>query len=207
MNSVVLIFQLIVLLFSVVIHEVSHGLMALKLGDPTAKNASRLTLNPLKHLDLFGSIILPFLLYFSSHGSFVVGWTKPVPYNPYLLKNPKKAAGLIALAGPLSNFLIALVFALGFRLISPIPYLNSFSLPFALIVYLNVTLMIFNLVPLPPLDGSKILFALLPSRAYPLELFLETYGIFLIIIFIFFGFSLISPLISETVHLLLGVFI
>src|SRR3990167_5811299 len=107
----ILIFQLIVLLFSIIIHEVSHGVMANKLGDPTAKNAGRLTLNPLKHLDFFGSFLLPFLL-FMAKSPVLFGWAKPVPFNPANLRNPKRDSGFIGLAGPLSNLSMAIIFSL-----------------------------------------------------------------------------------------------
>jgi Zn-dependent protease len=106
-----LIFQFVVLIFSVMVHEVSHGLMAESLGDPTARQAGRITLNPLKHIDPFGSLLLPALLVFT-HSPVVLGWAKPVPYDPRHLPNPKTAAGKIAAAGPLSNFLLAAVFGI-----------------------------------------------------------------------------------------------
>ena len=162
MNEVLfLIFQLAVLLFSVMIHEVSHGTAALRLGDTTAKDAGRLTLNPLKHLDVFGSIILPISLFILSGGSFILGWAKPVPFNPMNLKNPKRGAGMIAAFGPLSNFTIAIVFGIALRILFPfseIAFIASLILLLNTIVVINILLGVFNLVPLPPLDGSNILF-------------------------------------------------
>src|SRR3990170_928972 len=117
-NYLLLIFQLIVFIFSVMIHEVSHGAMALKLGDTTAKDMGRLTLNPLKHLDPFGSFLLPIMLYFLTNGAFVFGWAKPVPYDPTRLKNPLRSAGLIAAAGPGSNLVVAFVFGMLIRLLN-----------------------------------------------------------------------------------------
>lgn len=182
------IFQFLILIFSIVIHEVSHGLMANSLGDPTAKYLGRLTLNPLKHLDPFGSFILPLLLYWSTGGRFVVGWAKPVPYNPEALKNVKRDSALIALAGPFSNLIIAFIFGFLWQ-----AGLNLKLIP--LIIILNLYLAIFNLIPLPPLDGSKILFAFLPSRWYRIQIFLEQYGIFILMIFILFALNLITPII------------
>lgn len=204
----VLIFQLVVLIFSVMLHEISHGAVALKLGDRTAKDAGRLTLNPLKHLDLFGSIILPITLFLLSGGTVVLGWAKPVPYNPFNLKNPKKGAGLIGIAGPLSNFIIAIIFGMILRLIyssaGAFPVLATASILFNFIVLINILLGVFNLLPIPPLDGSNVLFALLPEKYAAVRRFLMRYGFFLLILFIFFGFELISPLIYGIYSLLVG---
>ena len=200
-----LIFQLAVLIFSVMLHEISHGYVAEHLGDPTARLAGRLTLNPVKHLDFFGSFLLPIMLFVASSGSFVFGWAKPVPYNPAYLKNPKTGAGKIAMAGPLSNLILAVVFGILLRLLSFAGYsANSpIYMFFSFIVYINILLAIFNLVPLPPLDGSKVLFSILPRNemALQLEIFLERYGLFILLFFIFFGFQMITPLI----HWLYGI--
>ncbi len=193
-----LIFQLAVLIFSVMLHEISHGYVAEHLGDPTARQAGRLTLNPIKHVDPFGSVILPFIL-FAMNSPVLFGWAKPVPYNPAYLKNPKTGAGKIAMAGPLSNLIIAVVFGILFRFLPVVGY--SVDSPiyvfFSTIVLLNLLLAVFNLVPLPPLDGSKVLFSLLPAgeTTLRLEMFLERYGMFILLFFIFFGFQLITPLI------------
>jgi len=189
-NTIQFIFQIVILIFSVVIHEVSHGYMALYLGDKTAYYAGRLTLNPLKHLDPFGSVILPILSYFL--GGFIFGWAKPVPYNPYNLRDQKRGSALVAAAGPLSNLSLAVIFGL---LIRAMPYFsNHFSGSFVLnfmhiasfVVLINLVLAVFNLIPVPPLDGSKILFSLLPYNWDKLRLFLEQYGIFLLVLFILF---------------------
>lgn len=193
----ILIFQLIVLLFSVIIHEVSHGVMANKLGDSTAKNAGRLTLNPIKHLDFFGSFLLPFLL-FMAGSSVLFGWAKPVPFNPLNLKNPKKDSGLIGLAGPLSNFSVTIIFSLILKLTMFFEIISGQFLIFIdIIILINIALVIFNLMPIPPLDGSKILFALLPrNRKFEeIEIMLEQYGFFILLFFIFFGFQFITPII------------
>ncbi len=202
----ILVFQLIVLLFSVVIHEVSHGFVAERLGDPTARLAGRLTLNPLKHLDPFGSVILPLLLSLVP-GGIVFGWAKPVPYNPYNLKNPERGGALIAAAGPLSNIFLAVIFAVFFRVsnafLGGMPLIAGLSNFFSTIVLINIVLAVFNLVPIPPLDGSKILFAVLPKTSLKLRIALERYGFLLVVIFIFFGFWLITPVISAIYHLLI----
>lgn len=208
MTLALIVFQLLILLFSAVIHEVSHGFVADYLGDPTARLAGRLTLNPLKHLEWFGSFILPLMLYFISGGSFIFGWAKPVPYNPYNLKHPERDGGIIAAAGPVSNLIIAGVFSVIYRLSGGVFNQGALvTLPdlFGIIVLINILLMVFNLVPLPPLDGSKVLFALLGNRAYQFKAFLNQYGIFLLLIFIFFGFQFIQPIISWLFQIFTGV--
>jgi len=155
------IFGIAALVFSVVLHEVSHGYMAYALGDPTAKLEGRLTLNPLKHLDPFGSVFLPIVLVLT-HSPILFGWAKPVPYNPYNLKRGGVwAEGLVALAGPASNMGIAIVFALLLRAGASSMSESVVTLAFTIIV-MNVMLAIFNLIPIPPLDGSKIISTLLP---------------------------------------------
>lgn len=189
------------------IHEVSHGTAALKLGDTTAKDAGRLTLNPLKHLDVFGSLILPISLFILSGGSFVLGWAKPVPFNPMNLKNPKTGAGIIAAVGPLSNMIVAVVFGLVLRLIFPfghIPFVASLIILLNTIVAINVLLAIFNLVPLPPLDGSNILFSLLPEGFQAVRDFLLRYGFWILILFLLFGFQIIIPIIGSIYRFLVG---
>lgn len=203
-NPAVLLFQLIVFIFSVMIHEVSHGVVAEKLGDPTARLQGRLTLNPISHIDPFGSILLPIILYYATDRSMVFGWAKPVPYNPNNLKNPASGAGKIAAAGPISNLVIAAFFGILLRIMGV--SLGALPLFFRLIVYINVLLAIFNLVPIPPLDGSKVLFAFLSKTGRGLGIihFLERYGTFLLILFIFFGFQLIVPLIQLIFTFLTG---
>lgn len=210
------IFQIAILIFSVVIHEVSHGLAALALGDPTAKHLGRLTLNPLKHLDPFGSVILPLLLVFA-RSPFLIGWAKPVPYNPYNLRNPFARFGtrndwgpaLVGAAGPLANIAVALVFGAGMRLASAFGggsiIAQNFVEIFSLIVVINLVLAIFNLVPIPPLDGSKVLFALLPYQWRNIETFLQQYGFFLLLMFIFFFSHLLFPVVSFLFRLFAGI--
>lgn len=203
-NAPVIILELVVLLFSAIIHEVSHGLMAYRLGDPTAKDAGRLTLNPIKHIDPVGSIIVPLSLYLLGSPA-LFGWAKPVPFNPYNLKNPKRDAGLIALAGPASNFLLAIIFSIFLKLSLFINVANTpVFIAFNIIILVNVVLGIFNLVPIPPLDGSKILFWILPDSARKFERDFERYGFIILIIFIFFGFGFIEPVITWAYHLLGG---
>ena len=205
MQEIDFLFAIAVLIMSVVIHEVSHGYTANLLGDPTAKYAGRLTLNPLKHLDPMGSVLVPLLL--KLFGSPVIfGWAKPVPYNPYNLKNQKWGPGLVAVAGPLSNFLIAAVFGFIIRFSPALNFLPfSFFEIASLIVLINLVLGIFNLVPIPPLDGSKVLFAFLPYRWHNIELFLERYGIFLLLIFIFFFLQSLLPFVAILFKLITGI--
>lgn len=194
------IFLIIILIFSVIIHEVSHGYAALALGDPTAKNLGRLTLNPIPHLDLWGSIIIPALLALSSVG-VVFGWAKPVPYNPYNLKNQRWGEAMVAGAGPLSNIVIAIIFGLLLRVgVFPAELAGIASM----VVLINIVLAIFNLVPIPPLDGSKILFSILPYRYQYIRESLERYGFFLVILFIFFLWRLVAPIIFYLFNLITG---
>lgn len=177
------IFSLIVLIFSIVIHEVSHGSMANYLGDPTAKHAGRLTLNPLKHLDPVGSVLVPlFLILLRS--PFLIGWARPVPINPYNFKNPRWDSAKVAVAGPSANLSVALVFGLVIRF-APLPI--SLLTIFGLIVILNLLLAVFNLIPVPPLDGSHVLFTLLPESAWKFKAALSQYGLFVLLFFLFFG--------------------
>lgn len=200
-QTVILIFNLAVLILSAVIHEVSHGLMAHRLGDPTAKDLGRLSFNPLKHLDFMGSFLVPLLLYISKVG-IIFGWAKPVPYNPYNLKNQKWGPALVAAAGPASNFIVAIVFGLVLRFVPTIPFATALAV--SVIVYINILLGVFNLVPIPPLDGSKILAGFLPYRHERRLLMLERWGFFLVIIFIFFLFPLISPVFPFLFKLITG---
>jgi len=194
------VFQLIVLLFSVIIHEVSHGAMALFLGDDTAERMGRLTLNPLAHLDPFGSVILPLLLYII-HSPFLFGWAKPVPFNPLNLRHPHRDTALVAVAGPLANISLAVVFGLLIRVLTGTAYASLIPL-FGVIVLINLILAVFNLFPVPPLDGSKILFYLFPSAR--LEFFLKKYSMILVMLVIFLGFNLIWPVVGMIFKVLTG---
>lgn len=198
----IIFFYLIVLIFSVVIHEVSHGSVANMLGDQTAKNAGRLTLNPLPHLDFMGSFLVPvFLLILTQGRGPIFGWAKPVPVNPYNLRNPRWDTAKVAIAGAGSNFAIAIIFGLALRFL-PLPF--QLAVLFSAIILLNLLLGIFNLVPLPPLDGSKVLFAFIPDRFLSFKASYEQYGPMLLLFFIFFGFQLILPLVAFAYFLLVG---
>lgn len=200
MDFVSLLFYFIVIIPSAIIHEYAHGWMAYQLGDPTAKYAGRLTVDPRAHIDKWGTILLPIGLFLLTGGRFLFAYAKPVPFNPYNLKDQKWGPALVGIAGPLANFLLAVSFAVLFRL-APASLFAPF---FAIIVMANITLMIFNLLPIPPLDGSKILYALLPDSAHQIKIFLERYGFFVLIFFVFYLSSLISPIIDWLVRLLLG---
>ena len=196
------IIELAILVFSIVIHEVSHGATAYALGDDTAKNEGRLTLNPLPHIDPFGSIILPAIMLLS--GGPVFGWARPVPYNPFYLKNQKYGPALVGAAGPLSNILIAVVFGFSIRFAGALSLSPQFIQIAASIALLNLILAVFNLVPIPPLDGSKVLFAALPRSAERLQEFFEKYGMVLLLVFIFFFSGVILPLAGFLFRLITG---
>lgn len=175
--------SLIILLFSAILHEVAHGWVAYHLGDPTAKLSGRLTLNPLPHIDPFMTILLPLLLIFSG-SPIIFGGAKPVPIDPFNLKEGKKDVALVALAGPATNLLIGLFAALLIKT----HFLVAIEPILFLIVSLNLYLAIFNLLPIPPLDGSKIFALLLPDRESQAYLSLGTFGI--IILFLLLSFPL-----------------
>lgn len=206
------IFYVFVLIMSVVIHEVAHGYSAYMLGDDTARLRGRLTLNPIKHMELFGSFLLPLLLIIMNAG-FVIGWAKPVPYNPANLRNGRVGNFIVSVSGILANLAIAVIFGLLIRFAPMIglPAYTSNPLlihPFyniaTIIVITNLVLALFNLIPIPPLDGSKILFSFLPVRLSYIESFLERWGMLLLLFFIIFIWNLVSPVIFIAFSLLTG---
>ncbi len=210
LNSIVLIgFYIVILIYSIIIHEVMHGYVALWLGDSTAKYSDRLNFNPLKHIDPFGSIMVPLIMLLTSGFHYAFGWAKPVPYNPFNLRSQKWGPMMVALGGPGSNIAIALMAAIvGKMIILPSAIkeaiiigvklgdwaqlstfvAGSFSAIFfslmVIVIFWNVLLAFFNLIPFPPLDGSKILFTFFPIKMETMML-LEQYGFMLLLVFIF----------------------
>ncbi|MCK4916835.1 MAG: site-2 protease family protein [Candidatus Omnitrophica bacterium] len=197
-----IIFFIIILFLSITIHEFAHGWIAYKLGDLTAKHSGRLTLNPLAHIDPFGTVVLPILTLIISRGLFPFGYAKPVPINPYNFKNPKKDIRWVGLAGPGINIIFAIILTLIIKL--NISFLQD---ALKLGVLINLILAIFNLIPIPPLDGSKILASLLPNKySYP-YLKMEKYGFLIIIFLIMSGFIkwFLIPLVNMIANNILGI--
>ena len=224
------ILSIIVLIFSAIIHEYAHGYAAYRMGDHTAKNAGRLTLNPLPHLDLFGSILLPLLMALSKVG-FVLGWAKPVPYNPNNLNDQKFGDAKVAIAGPASNFAAALLCGVIFRFL-PVSQELKYSLTLnflqgqsdvmlnlmhgsifaslsAILIVaclINILLGVFNLLPMPPLDGSKIITVFLNYELRARWLSLEHYGIFILLIALYLGaLDFIWPFALKIFLLIVGI--
>ncbi|MBI5004851.1 MAG: site-2 protease family protein [Candidatus Lloydbacteria bacterium] len=197
------IFSIAILIMSVIAHEVSHGYAADSLGDPTARLAGRLSLNPIKHLDLVGSFIVPVITFFL--GGFIFGWAKPVPYNPYNVRGGKWGEAFVGFAGPAMNLTIALVFGLAMRFGIASGVFSPSAAPIvALIVFINILLAVFNLVPIPPLDGSKVLFALLPFRFHAVQEFFERYSLFIILLFVLFFWQYVVPMVYWLFRLITG---
>jgi len=194
-------FSIVILILSAAIHEYMHAWMADRLGDSTARDLGRLTINPLAHLDWFGSIFLPLLLVLSG-SPLVFGYAKPVPFNPYNLRDQKWGSAKVAAAGPLGNFILALSFGLVLR---TVPALDLQLATFiSYIVIINLILMVFNLIPIPPLDGSKVIAALLPFN-WQLKYFrLEPYGMMLVIFFMLVGMNLVWFLVNLLFRLIAG---
>lgn len=197
------IFSIAVLIISVVVHEVSHGWMAYVLGDPTAKLAGRLTLNPIKHIDPIGSILVPLVLSLLP-GGVIFGWAKPVPYNPYNLQAGKYGPAYVAAAGPLSNLLIALIFGLVLRFGWAVTFFGPTVAPILTsIVLVNIMLALFNLIPVPPLDGSTILFSFFPHNSRIFEIFYR-YQLAIILAVILLAGAVIDRLVLMLYALITG---
>lgn len=184
------IISLIILIYSAILHEIAHGYVAERLGDPTARLLGRLTLNPRPHIDLFLTIILPLMLFLSNTG-IIFGGAKPVPVDPYNLKDGRKDMALVSLAGPGTNILLVLIATAFFKFF----HLDSlglgltatiFAVLLALIIKINLSLAIFNLLPIPPLDGSKIFALILPSRLAEAYLSLSSFGTLLLLLLLVF---------------------
>jgi Zn-dependent protease len=187
------------------VHEVAHGLAAEQEGDNTARRLGRITLNPLKHIDWIGSVVLPLILLLSNSG-FVVGWAKPVPYNPDNLKNGRRSVAKVSIAGIIVNLSLAVLFGLVIRIMTATGTANVAIVQISsIIVLINLVLAIFNAIPLAPLDGFNFLNAVLPARAQPALQFIERYSLPLLIIFIIFGWKLVAPLAGTLFTLLTGI--
>lgn len=201
------------ILIAIILHEVAHGFIANKLGDPTAKMLGRLTLNPIAHIDMFGTIIMPLLLFVFTNGQFVFGYAKPVPINPYNFKNPKRDMAISAAGGPATNILLAILSVLLIKyavvpasafasddvvakVIKPLVMMLTAS------VTINVILASFNLIPIPPLDGGRILMGLLPNRQANALGKLEPFGMIIVLILVMTGIA--SYIIMPLIRLFLG---
>lgn len=200
MDYLPLLLYFLIVIPSAIFHEYMHGWMADQLGDPTARYAGRLTLNPRPHIDPIGTLLLPLALFFLSGGGMLFAYAKPVPYNPYNLRNQRWGSVAVALAGPAGNFALALIFGLIIQFMGP----SILSMVLSVVVYANVVLGIFNCLPIPPLDGSKLLYALLPSSAARLEAFFERFGIVVLLAFIFFFSRFLTPVIRVVYDLFTG---
>lgn len=205
MNSIlVTLFSLVIFLYSAVLHELSHGAAAYALGDPTAKREGRLSLNPLRHLDPVGSILLPLVLFLTG-SPFLAGWAKPVPINPHNFKDSRWGSFKVAIAGPVSNFILAIFFGLFLRFLnanfSPPP--EAVMAIFSFVVQINIMLALFNLIPIPPLDGHWMLFAFLPDSFWQVKQFLSQYGIFLLILLFVSGGLQFLAIFSQNIFVFL----
>lgn len=199
-------FSLAVLILSIIVHEISHGYAALFLGDPTAKYANRLTLNPLPHIDIIGSVIVPIFTIIIP-GGLVFGWAKPVPINPYNLKWGKWGEAVVAFAGPASNLILSFVASIFIRLgVSGRINMDVNTINFlSLIVLLNIVLALFNLMPVPPLDGSKVAKVFVPRKFYGLHAFLERGSFIMVLLFLFVIWRFIEPIIPWMFRLMTGI--
>jgi Zn-dependent protease len=205
------------LIFAIVFHEVAHGWVANRLGDPTARDLGRLTLNPIPHIDLIGTIIMPLMLFLLTDGRMLFGYAKPVPINPHNFKDPKKGMALSSLAGPGVNIVMAVICSFLLRVVMaglegkmPETVWSWFATPVTLMlgygIIINVVLAVLNMIPIPPLDGSRVVYWLLPDRQAAMYYRLEPYGTFILMALIMFGVlgKIMTPLIRPLLGLLLG---
>lgn len=199
----VFVIKLVSLGFSIILHEIAHGYAAYRMGDPTAAYSNRLTLNPIAHIDLFGSIILPVILVVTG-SPVLLGWAKPVPINPYYFRNLKQGIMVTGAAGPLANFVLALTAGILFHLVAPFSDVVGWFL--AYFCATNVALGVFNLIPIPPLDGSRVLYGLLPRGLDDRFISIERYGMYILFILLWVGVldRIIYPVSMFILRLLLG---
>ncbi len=204
------------ILVAIVMHEVSHGFIANKLGDPTARTMGRLTLNPIAHIDLFGTILMPILLFIFTNGQFVFGYAKPVPINPYNFKNPKRDMAISAAGGPAINILLAVISALTLKYffmplassLSDNTFAISVIQPLTLMltasIKINSVLAVFNMIPIPPLDGGRVLMGFLPYKQAEILSRIEPYGMIIVILLIITNITgyIIFPIIKLFINLL-----
>ena len=201
------------ILIAIILHEVSHGFVANKLGDPTAKMMGRLTLNPAAHIDLFGTILMPLFLLVSTGGQFVFGYAKPVPINPHNFRNPKRDMAISAAGGPLMNLLIALVSVIILKyLIIPaadgaseeviVKIIKPMGMMLNASIQINIVLAAFNLIPIPPLDGGRVLMGFLPDSQAHLLGKVEPFGMIIVLVLVVTGMA--SVVITPLIKLLLG---
>lgn len=198
--------QLVILVFSIVFHEVAHGKVALWRGDTTARDAGRLTLNPLPHIDIFGTILLPLFLILT-RSPFLFGWAKPVPVNPWRLRELKKDMALVGASGPASNFLLAFIASVIFKLsVATLGLVNPLTRVMVFAVTINLVLAFFNLVPIPPLDGSRIVMGFLPDYLAVQYSRIERYGFLIIFGLLFLGFFrwVLWPIVFQFLVLMVG---
>ncbi|MDO9243570.1 MAG: site-2 protease family protein [Rhodocyclaceae bacterium] len=198
-------------IFAITLHEAAHGYAARHFGDPTAWQQGRITLNPIKHVDMVGTLLVPALILFFSKGAFLFGWAKPVPVNFGLLRRPKQDMFWVAAAGPGANLFMALVWALLLKLAVVMPA-NAYSLPLAEMARAGITvngvLMLLNLLPLPPLDGGRIAVSLLPHGAAWRLARVEPYGFFILLALLFLGVleNILTPLLRAFLSLIKSLF-
>ncbi len=194
MDGPLSIFYFLVLILSIIVHEVAHGLAAEREGDPTARLLGRITLNPLKHIDWLGSIVLPLILILTKAG-IVLGWAKPVPYDPDKLRRGNKSVAIVSIAGIVANIAIAVFFGLVIRAAIAFGFATGPIIEISsIIVLINSILALFNMTPLAPLDGFRFLQAVLPISAQQTLRFIEEYSLWLLLAYIFFGWGIVAPI-------------